>query len=124
MPSKGVALLAAGLLFVPAAADAQNISEGHRLAARWCSTCHAVEGVVRGPVRDAAPSFVSIARMRSTTEMSLTVFLMTPHPSMPNFSLSRKEIRDVVAYILDLKRDETRPIKMQISAPARRSRHD
>ena len=124
MPSKGAALLTASLLFLPAAAAAQDISEGHRLAARWCSACHAVEDVVRGPVQDAAPSFVSIAKMPSTTAMSLTVFLMTPHPSMPNFSLSRAEIRNVVAYILDLNRDEARPIKMQIPAPVGRRRHD
>ena len=105
MPGKAVTLLAAGAVFLSGAASAQDISEGHHLAGRWCSACHAVEKVVRGSVRDAAPSFLSIARMPSTTEMSLTAFLVTPHPSMPNFSLTRKEIRDVAAYILTLKED-------------------
>jgi cytochrome c1 len=41
--------------------------------------------------------------------LSLTAFLMTPHPSMPNFSLSRQEIRDVVSYILSLKDEEKGP---------------
>jgi mono/diheme cytochrome c family protein len=41
--------------------------------------------------------------MKSTTEMSLAAFLTTPHGRMPNFSLSRAEIRDVSAYILSLR---------------------
>lgn len=122
MPSKAAALLAASLLFWPAVVNAQDSNEGHRLAASWCSACHAVENTVRGPVRDAAPSFLSIARMPSTTEMSLTAFLVTPHPSMPNFSLSRKEIRDLAAYILALREEAGLSIKTSNPATQRKRR--
>jgi mono/diheme cytochrome c family protein len=117
MLGKSVAFLSVGLLFLSCVAHAQDVTEGHLLAGRWCSACHAVEDVVRGPVQDAAPSFLSIARMPSTTEMSLTAFLITPHPAMPDFSITRKEIRDVVAYILLLKQDGSKPINIQTDIP-------
>jgi hypothetical protein len=40
--------------------------------------------------------------MASTTSTSLNAFLSTPHPSMPDYALSRQEIADVSAYILSL----------------------
>jgi hypothetical protein len=52
---------------------------------------------------DVSPSFWSIARMPSTTAMSLQAFLSTPHHRMPDYSLSRQEIADISAYILSLK---------------------
>jgi mono/diheme cytochrome c family protein len=117
---KGAVLFLAGSLLWSTAASAQDIDDGHRLAARWCSACHAVEAVVQGPVQDAAPSFLSIARMPSATQMSLTAFLMTPHPTMPNFSLTRAEIRNVVAYILSLQEGDSQFIKTGIPRPAPR----
>ncbi len=117
MFAKIVVVVSAGFLLLPGVATAQDINEGHHLARNWCSACHAVEDVVLGPVQDAAPSFLSIARMLSTTEMSLTVFLVTPHPTMPNYSLTRKEIRDVIAYILMLKEDGSKAINTKAVVP-------
>ena len=82
---------------------AQDAQSGHRLATMWCSACHQVENSTSGISRDTPPSFAAVARMHSTTSMALTVFLSTPHAAMPNFSLSRKEIADVSAYILSLR---------------------
>jgi mono/diheme cytochrome c family protein len=99
-------ILGAGLilfLFGSAPAMAQNVEAGHRLATMWCSACHRVETRVVGPISDTPPSFVAVARMSSTTRMSLNVFLSTPHFAMPDISLSRKEIADVSAYILSLR---------------------
>lgn len=96
-------LLGAG---IPALA--QDIEAGHRLAAMWCSSCHQIEAVARGPVLDTPPPFADIARMSSTTRTSLTVFLSTPHAPMPNYALSRREIADVSAYILSLKPQKPR----------------
>ena len=117
MFAKIVVAVSAGFLLLPGNASAQDINEGHRLARNWCSACHAVEDVVRGPVQDAAPSFLTIARMPSTTEMSLTAFLVTPHPTMPNYSLTRKEIRDVISYILMLNQDGSKTINTKAVAP-------
>jgi mono/diheme cytochrome c family protein len=91
------------LALLPATAWAQDVEAGHVLARMWCAACHQVEGTVTGPSSDAMPSFRSVAAMSSTTRMSLTVFLSTPHPAMPNYSLTRREIADVSAYILSLR---------------------
>jgi hypothetical protein len=48
---------------------------------------------------DTPPSFASIARHPDVTEDSLRAWLNAPHPSMPNFELSRTAIEDLVAYI-------------------------
>ena len=90
--------------FVSASA-AQDVEAGRQLAKRWCSGCHETgTAPIRNGVRsDASPSFVAIARMSSTTNLSLRVFLGTPHGRMPDFNLSRQEIADVSAYILSLK---------------------
>jgi hypothetical protein len=56
-----------------------------------------------GLVSDAVPAFPAVARMPSTTALSLRVFLQTPHARMPNLHLSRDETDDVIAYILSLR---------------------
>ena len=49
------------------------------------------------------PSFFVIAGHPSTTAMNLTVYLQTPHATMPNIMLSPEETEDIVAYILRLR---------------------
>lgn len=75
---------------------------GRAIVQAQCSTCHAGPGF-GGPLRQG-PSLQAVANMPSTTSTSLHVFLMTPHPTMPNYRLSAQEIDDVVAYILSLRR--------------------
>ena len=70
------------------------------LAQEQCSDCHAVDQPTQASQK--APSLTAIANMRSTTSMSLHVFLQTPHYKMPNYRLTSQEIDDVVAYILSL----------------------
>jgi mono/diheme cytochrome c family protein len=88
----------------PAAAQAPGQSAaGRALALRTCSSCHAVvERQVR-PAMDSAPSFSSIARNPAVTADGLRTFLQTPHPVMPDLALSRREIDDVISYILSLR---------------------
>jgi len=93
------ALLAAAVLASPAAA--QDVEAGHQIASRWCNSCHEIG---KAPVQnDVSPPFAAIARMPSTTGISLNAFLSTPHHRMPDYSLTRQEIADVSAYILSLK---------------------
>jgi mono/diheme cytochrome c family protein len=87
-------------------AGAQQVGDpqaGRRLAEAWCSQCHVIGPGAPGPASDAVPTFPAIARMASTTEMSLRVFMQTPHPPMPDIQLSRQQLDDVVAYILSLR---------------------
>jgi mono/diheme cytochrome c family protein len=83
-------------------ANAQDVNAGKQIAETRCSNCHVID---KGSYKavDIVPAFPWIARMPSTTEASLFVFLSTPHAEMPNFVLSRQQIRDVSAYILSLR---------------------
>lgn len=98
-------LLFAALPALPAAA--QDLEAGRRIAQTWCRACHETDTAAAR--NDASPSFKSIAQMPSTTEMSLRVFLSTPHHRMPDYGLSRQEIADVSAYILSLHSNRPAP---------------
>jgi mono/diheme cytochrome c family protein len=87
------------------AANAQTaeVVAGKRLAEKVCVECHRI--APDAPATDPgakAPSFVDVARMASTTELSLKVFLRSSHRNMPNLILSPEEIDQIAAYILSL----------------------
>ena len=88
-------------------ASAQEIGDtaaGQRLAETWCSTCHVVSPAPQRGASTGAPTFAAIARMKSTTPLSLRALLLTPHDRMPDLHLSNVEIDDLTAYILGLRR--------------------
>jgi mono/diheme cytochrome c family protein len=97
-------VIVTGALFVTSSVCAQDVAAGKKIAHAWCSTCHLVNPRTPTARDGKVPSFSSIARMNSTTEMSLEAFLSTPHARMPNYSLSQKEIRNVSAYILSMRK--------------------
>jgi mono/diheme cytochrome c family protein len=78
--------------------------EGKVIAERWCAACHQVSPEQTTASADV-PSFMTIAEMRATPSAlaALEGFLADPHPLMPDMSLTRQEIRDLVAYIGSLK---------------------
>ena len=84
-------------------AFAQNVDAGQQIAQTWCANCHQIAAGTAPKNDQGPPSFPAIARMNTTTAAALAAFLSTPHGRMPDFSLSRQEIRDVSAYILSLK---------------------
>ncbi len=75
--------------------DAAN---GEVLARRWCASCHIVSGDQKMGASDA-PTFASIGRRSEITPEGLALFLLSPHPRMPDMALTRKEAADIVAYI-------------------------
>ncbi|TAK49425.1 MAG: c-type cytochrome [Xanthobacteraceae bacterium] len=90
----GLAVVAA--LAPPAqAADAQN---GEKLAQRWCVSCHVVGPGQRAASADTPP-FSAIASRSGFTAAEVALFLLTPHPRMPDMNLSRAEAADLAAYI-------------------------
>ena len=104
-PGCGMALLALVAWASPALAQQQgDLASGERIARTWCSNCHVIGAEGSGPANDAAPTFASIARMPSTTAMSLRAFLQTPHDRMPDYQFARDEMDDVIAYLLSLDR--------------------
>lgn len=88
---------------IPGPAIPGDAVPGEALARTWCANCHDVGRTARPATTDAVPGFASIARMPSTTAMSLRVFLLTPHGDMPDYQLGRRELDDVIAYILSLR---------------------
>lgn len=97
--------LSSALVLVAAQAMAAGAdpATGEHIAKTECITCHAVGGDAEAKSPDPkAPRFVDVARMPSTTELSLKVFLRTPHRNMPNLILSREEIDSLASYILGL----------------------
>ena len=83
---------------------AGRAGEGKAIGQRWCAACHQVSPEQTTASADV-PSFMTIAQMRATPSAlaALEGFLADPHPVMPDMSLTRQEIRDLVAYIGSLK---------------------
>lgn len=76
-----------------------DLARGRRIALRWCGECHVVApGQAHGS--DSVPTFARIAGLEHFNEARLSNFLASPqHSRMPNLSLTRSEIADLVAYI-------------------------
>jgi hypothetical protein len=64
-----------------------------------------VKSEATGPVRADVPGFPSIANRPGVTAQGLAGAIIVPHPAMPGVQLSVQELRDIVAYILSLKRE-------------------
>ena len=101
----------AGVLFAIAVGDAQterghgNAAAGRAFALQVCTPCHVVSRDQLSPPRFAVgPTFDAIANDATTTPSGLHAFLSTPHPTMPNLILTRGEQRNIIAYIMSLKR--------------------
>jgi mono/diheme cytochrome c family protein len=82
------------------AEDARN---GEQLARRWCEPCHVVAADQR-EVTGEAPPFASIATRPGFDAARIAMFLLDPHPKMPDMSLTRIEATDLAAYIATLAR--------------------
>lgn len=95
-------LAVAAILAAPAAfaADAEN---GARLAQRWCAGCHLVAPGQSQAVADV-PAFATIAKSPGFDAARLALFLLAPHPKMPDLALTRREAADLAAYIGSLGR--------------------
>lgn len=95
-------ILLASLLFcMLAGAVAAQPADGRKVAQAQCAKCHDI-GTGRSTKGGEGPSFTDIARMPSTTELSLKVFLRSSHRNMPNVMLSADEIDALASYILEL----------------------
>jgi cytochrome c len=82
----------------PTRADA---TRGSQLARQWCASCHVTSGNPAGNVQQGPPSFHTIAGARTADQLG--AFLSHPHGAMPDLSLTRQEIDDLVGYIETLR---------------------
>ncbi len=96
------ALLSLIMFAAPGAAWAANAGNGKTLAERWCATCHVVSPVQKQATTQA-PTFSEVAKKEHIDAPMLALFLLLPHPKMPDMSLTRSEAADLAAYIVSLK---------------------
>ena len=91
--------LALGAILAEDTGLAADARQGERLARRWCASCHVVSVNQRRPTTDAAPTFAAIASKPDFNAAQVAMFLLDPHPKMPDMSLTRSEAADLAAYI-------------------------
>lgn len=84
-------------------ASAADVQQGKTLAKQWCSNCHLIVAD-QGTGGDAASTFGAIAETAAERNDDLRAWLADPHPPMPDLSLTRVEIDDLLAYIESLER--------------------
>lgn len=84
----------------PVAPRSGDIASGLRLAEANCSTCHAIgaTGESRHPM---APPFRTLSRDYpvNALEEAFAEGILVGHPAMPQFSLSPRDIDDLLSYI-------------------------
>ncbi len=85
---------------------AGDVPRGRDLAERLCTNCHNVKAEQTGPMRADVPGFPSIANRPGVSAEILAGRIIIPHPAMPGVQLTVRELRDIVAYILSLKREK------------------
>lgn len=101
-----IAVCLAGLIVLssPAAAQDAEARAGRVTAETNCAECHGVrDGQLESPAA-SAPSFERIANVPGMTALALQAALQTTHRTMPNVMLKPDELREIVRYILTLKR--------------------
>jgi len=94
-------LLSLVLAAATARATRADATRGSQLARQWCASCHVTSGNPTGNVQQGPPSFHAIADARTADQ--LRAFLSHPHGAMPDLSLTRQEIDDLVGYIETLR---------------------
>src|SRR5690606_41950040 len=84
-------------------AQEADVAAGKAYAEEVCAACHAVQaGDLESPLFEAPP-FQDVADTPGMTELALSVWLQSSHPTMPNIVLEQDDVRNVVAYIRSLK---------------------
>jgi len=92
-------LLLAAVTALPQAALAADAGNGEKLAKRWCAACHVVASDQKSGNTQVAP-FSAIAKMPDFSTATLALYLLLPHPKMPDMNLTRAEAADLTAYIV------------------------
>ena len=103
-----VVLAAAMLLALESEVLAQDadVEAGAVYAGQVCAACHAVLPHENLSPLPQAPTFQSVADTPGMTDLALTVWLQSSHPTMPNIILEPDDMRNVVAYIRSLERED------------------
>ena len=103
--ARGLATLALSVAAYMAGAIpslAADIGKGAQVARQWCASCHVTDDAPARTVQQGPPTFRAISRSGLTADQ-LRAFLSHPHGSMPDLSLTRAEMDDLIAYIATLR---------------------
>ena len=74
---------------------------GLEYAKKVCANCHGISNA-KSTVPEAT-AFSEIANRPEMSANALLVWIQTLHPTMPNITLEREDLADVIAYILSHK---------------------
>jgi mono/diheme cytochrome c family protein len=85
-----------------------NPERGLIYAQANCAGCHAIGFEDLESPNPDSPSFKAVADTPGITRTALSVFLQTPHPTMPNLIVAGEDADNLIAYILSLKGDGRR----------------
>ena len=77
-----------------------SVAAGAELADAWCGNCHATGSA--GEAADIGPTWAAINADPRFSDAYLQSFLTAPHGPMESLSLSRQQIKDLIAYIRSL----------------------
>jgi mono/diheme cytochrome c family protein len=77
---------------------------GLEYAKEVCANCHGITNAT-SPVPEAL-AFTEIANETGMSANALLVWMDTRHPTMPNITLEREDLIDVIAYILSHKDED------------------
>jgi mono/diheme cytochrome c family protein len=98
----GLSALALGTL-TSQADGIGNPARGLEFAQANCAGCHAIlKDETESPNPDS-PAFAAVAATPGITRTALSVFLQSPHPTMPNLIVAGDDADNLIAYILSLK---------------------
>jgi len=92
-------VLLIAVMTLPQAAFAADVANGEKLAKRWCAACHVVATDQKSGNTQVAP-FSAVAKEPGFDAAKLALYLLLPHPKMPDMNLSRSEAADLTAYIV------------------------
>jgi mono/diheme cytochrome c family protein len=96
----------------PVAAKARAIARGHAFAEAHCTACHAITANGSSP-NPEAPPWDDIANRPGVTAGTLAEFLADAHnyPAAMDFTVERRAIGDLAAYMLTLRRPGYKPTR-------------
>lgn len=101
-----LSLAAFAALLADGAAAADGIGDARRgleYAQSNCAACHAILYEDTNSTNPNSPPFKMVADTPGITRTALSVFLQSPHPTMPNLIVVGEDADNLIAYILSLK---------------------
>lgn len=110
VPVLGLALILATATAATAPRPTKAAKRGLALAEQRCAACHGVTRNASSP-NPESPTFEDIANRPGLTAPSLERFLRDAHnyPAAMDFVIERRNVRDLSAYIVTLKRRGYKP---------------